>query len=420
MSVDGPVLRAWRRQRGWDVPETARRLRAEAARLGQPIAEHDGLVRMIYKWERGATGISERYELLYEAAVLGRPDPQPEPERNRRGVPRRDFVLLAGTVTSLLDVLRTIPPAIGGRVASGARVDAETCAGLESMVTGYRQVYASAGAPALLDPVCGTLSLLTDLAPAAGQHREALVSLIGQTAAMAAVMLYLDAGNYEEAPRYMALAARAAQQADDRELLAVTMGVRAFHAAYGGDPADGLAFAAEADEIAARARVHPRTRGWVSAVRSEMHATLGDTDGCMRALDAANGALSSPMEGQWKGIGAFTSAKLTAYRGGAPQRLGRHKEAQETLTTALADLDPVQAKHRTTAHVDLADAYAADRQPDQAAAHASAALDIVNITRHAESLRRVTAIAEKIKPTKTQEARDLAGRLLETRAGFVS
>src|SRR5260370_41018147 len=67
MPVDGGVLRAWRRSLGWDVPEMARRLRQAAG--DNPMPVHDALVRMIRRWETGRYGISERYELLYAAAL---------------------------------------------------------------------------------------------------------------------------------------------------------------------------------------------------------------------------------------------------------------------------------------------------------------------------------------------------------------
>jgi hypothetical protein len=51
--IDGATLRAWRRSRGWDVPEVAQRLRRAAREAGVPVATRDGLVRMIYAWERG-------------------------------------------------------------------------------------------------------------------------------------------------------------------------------------------------------------------------------------------------------------------------------------------------------------------------------------------------------------------------------
>ena len=63
MTADnGSELREWRRTRGWDVPELARRLRRAA---DEPVAAHEGLVRMIRAWERGDHHPSERYELLY-------------------------------------------------------------------------------------------------------------------------------------------------------------------------------------------------------------------------------------------------------------------------------------------------------------------------------------------------------------------
>lgn len=69
--ADGDALRAQRRARGWDVPEMARRLRRAAGNDSLP--EHADLVRMIRRWERGTYRLSERYELLYAAALGVRP-----------------------------------------------------------------------------------------------------------------------------------------------------------------------------------------------------------------------------------------------------------------------------------------------------------------------------------------------------------
>jgi hypothetical protein len=77
--IDGETLRAWRRSRGWDVPETARQLR-HAALDGQ-VPVHDALVRMIWRWER--LGLkTELYELLYR--TLGFDEAQAPPGSERR------------------------------------------------------------------------------------------------------------------------------------------------------------------------------------------------------------------------------------------------------------------------------------------------------------------------------------------------
>lgn len=97
----GGELRDWRRSRGWDVPELARQLRRAA---GEPIAAHDGLVRMIRGWERGDHRLSERYELLYRKLGLpSRDNDEPSAQSTHMGgqegsdpVRRRTFVELTG------------------------------------------------------------------------------------------------------------------------------------------------------------------------------------------------------------------------------------------------------------------------------------------------------------------------------------
>lgn len=363
--------------------------------------------------------LGARGEIVEAVAAQSR---QPAPKERQMipdpgGAPRRDFVVLAASVASLLEVLRAAPA--GVRSPGGIPVDEATVAALETVMASYRQMYQSVGSRILLEPVCGALGLLTGIAPSAGRHRDTVVSLIGQAASLAAGMLLLDRGDYPSASRYATIASRAAAQSCDREVAAITLAIRAFQGAYSGDPGSGVAFAAAASDAAAGA--HPRTRGWVSAVESEMHAIAGDEAGAMRALDAAANALAGPMpETSWKGIGAFTDAKLTAYRGSALMRLHRYGPAQAALLDALDQLDPVQAKHRCTAHADLASAYARDGRPDQAASHASLALDIIDETGHTESLRRVADVYTTVRRTGIPAARDLGSRLAETRAQMAS
>jgi transcriptional regulator with XRE-family HTH domain len=84
--INGGELREWRRSRGWDVPELARRLGHAA---DEPIAAHEGLIRMIRAWERGDHRPSERYELLYRR--LGMPpgnENGAEPSQHQRDARR--------------------------------------------------------------------------------------------------------------------------------------------------------------------------------------------------------------------------------------------------------------------------------------------------------------------------------------------
>lgn len=120
--IDGGTLRAWRRSRGWDVPEVARQLRYAARESAIHVAAHAGLIRMIYAWERGDHDLSERYELLYRKVGFpdpaGNDEPGPQPGSSAAGgqeddpVRRRTFVELTGIsiVDALLPTRAAAPP----------------------------------------------------------------------------------------------------------------------------------------------------------------------------------------------------------------------------------------------------------------------------------------------------------------------
>jgi transcriptional regulator with XRE-family HTH domain len=65
----GAWLRAQRRARGWDVPEMARQLVRAAGGERDTLPGLDCLIAYIRPWERDGSGVSERYMLLYCAAL---------------------------------------------------------------------------------------------------------------------------------------------------------------------------------------------------------------------------------------------------------------------------------------------------------------------------------------------------------------
>lgn len=106
MPLDPETLRKWRRSRGWDIPELARRIRRAAAASGDPAAAHHGLVRMIRAWERGDHVISERYELLYRAVIVpGQGGPAPP----RTTTPGRDLGKARALAAYALGRARDLP-----------------------------------------------------------------------------------------------------------------------------------------------------------------------------------------------------------------------------------------------------------------------------------------------------------------------
>lgn len=110
--VEGKALRAWRRSRGWDVPEMARQLRRAARDADVPVA--GDLPRTIRRWERDGCEMSERYELLY--AGLGFPGGMGEARELARQV-----ITAAGTLPGPGDIDAYQAGALNGTADSARR-----------------------------------------------------------------------------------------------------------------------------------------------------------------------------------------------------------------------------------------------------------------------------------------------------------
>ncbi|HEY6310701.1 MAG TPA: hypothetical protein VIY52_07825 [Streptosporangiaceae bacterium] len=139
--INGGTLREWRRSRGWDVPEMARQLRQAA---DEPIAAHDGLLRMIRAWERGSHDLSERYELLYRRLGFGTPGPA-------ESAARPEAAAVAGSA-GLLDELVGYAVEFGRR-AEVANVGSGTIHQLDDAIHRAAREYLTSSPGALLHRV---------------------------------------------------------------------------------------------------------------------------------------------------------------------------------------------------------------------------------------------------------------------------
>ncbi|HUD35299.1 MAG TPA: hypothetical protein VMR14_00275 [Streptosporangiaceae bacterium] len=72
--AQGEWLRKQRQARSWNVAEMSRRLRAAARDADDSLPGNDCLTTMIRRWEKGKTGVSERYRLHYCRAFDLAPD----------------------------------------------------------------------------------------------------------------------------------------------------------------------------------------------------------------------------------------------------------------------------------------------------------------------------------------------------------
>jgi tetratricopeptide (TPR) repeat protein len=368
--LDGEMLRAWRRSRGWDVPELARQLRRAAREATVSIAAPAGLIRMIYAWERGDHDLSERYELLYRALGLGARE---QPERPSGAA------------------------AAGHGTLARARLDTLSAGQLDELIRLLDdQWHVLVRTDNLLGPrhalggvrdQLGVIDVLLRIARPPVRHQ---VLQLGARYAESAAWLHEDSGDLAGSRYWTGRSMEWALEAGDRLMMSWVLYRRGEHAAADGDAAASAGLAA-----AARREGGDLPRPMLAAISQQeahAHALDGAESDCMSALDEALERAASPDDpgDASGGHGSFcTPAYLEMQRGRCWLRLGQPAKARDALASAVRALPPVYRRDRGVALSALAAAHAAIGEPGQAA---TAALQALEVARDAGSERIVSMV----------------------------
>ncbi len=350
------TLREWRRSRGWDVPELARQLR-HAAR-GQ-VAAHDGLVRMIYAWERGDHEVSERYELLLRSLGF-------DPDHATRS----DDAAPSG---ALLE---------GRGAVSRFRLEALSAGQLEELIGLLDdQWHALVRTDNLLGPrhalrgVRDQLGVIDALLRGVRPPARHWILQLGAKYAESAAWLHEDSGDMHGARYWTGRSMEWALEADDRRMMSWVLFRRGEHAAADGDSAAVAGLAA-----AARREGRELPAPMLAAILQQeacAYALEGDEAACQAALDQAHERAASPDDpgDASNGHGSFcTPAYVEMQRGRCWLRLRQPTKARAALESAMRSLPPVYRRDRGVALSALAAAFAATGEPAEAAVAATQAL----------------------------------------------
>ncbi|MFI1884521.1 MULTISPECIES: tetratricopeptide repeat protein [Streptomyces] len=128
------------------------------------------------------------------------------------------------------------------------------------------------------------------------------------------------------------------------------------------------------------------------------------------------GRLEKPVDDErWGGIGAFDLSKADAYEGSDLVRLGRFAEALPALDGAIERLSPQMLRHRCSAHISRAEAYAGAGEVEAACADGHAALELAGRVQHLETVRRVTVLHRGLRSRGTAGIRALGEHLVDVR-----
>lgn len=240
--VKGEVLREFRRSKGWDVPEMARRIRKAAN--GDSLPSPDSLMRMIHRWEREGLNPSsraERYQLIYAKVFGVSPDELiygPSAPQNTNSAERTP-----GNKPGQLAAINSLPEASQEfRVHSAgfgftpddeeriiyaarrpSRVDSSVAVPLAKVLAAQRETEDEIGSASMIRPVVGQLATIENLVvEARGEARPAILDVAAQWAEYAG-WLNTSVGNSSDARSWFDRAHEWAIEADNQTLASTVL-----------------------------------------------------------------------------------------------------------------------------------------------------------------------------------------------------
>lgn len=250
------------------------------------------------------------------------------------------------------------------------------------------------GAPALLDRMNAHLITLQDALSHAflSRVRRPIAKILADTAALAGWQA-LDIGVIDRAWRHHELARQAAQECGDLALLTHAMGQQAIVLLDLDESEFALELIQEARSLA-EGRTPPRLLAWLWATEAEVRSCTSSMGDCRPALDRAGALLPSDggaVDPEMPYI-VLDSSHLARWRGNVLARTG-DPAAVDELHLALAQRDPAYLRAETGLRCDLAYAYQARGEYEEARMHAAIARRLASRTGSVRQRRRLNRLA---------------------------
>lgn len=205
---------------------------------------------------------------------------------------------------------------------------------------------------------------------------RALYGLVGEYLA-AAGWACVDALDLTEASGILDRAMHAANTAQDPMVQAKVTNLLVMRAREAGDHRYALALS-KSGVICTASRANPRVNALFHARTAHGHAYRGELGMAQRALGRARDALANvtPDTPTPPWLRFFDSAELAALAALTYHRLGRYREASQHGEVATAEVLPGYVRNQTLYTLALADSLLSEREVEQAAARATAGLEL--------------------------------------------
>lgn len=263
---------------------------------------------------------------------------------------RRGFIRLTGAaLVGFAEDWLHVDPAELNAVMQGGRITDEFVDQIEAGLPRLRMLEAAYGGQRARKLVDAELGMVTEVlsrssyTSAVARRLHALAAELGRVAGFAC----FDAGLHSAAQRYWVAAVHAAHAAGDRALGANILKSMSLQCYDFGRFDEALQLARRAREGAGRTT--PRTAAMLAMREARACAALGDTAECERLIALADthlGRGTGEDDPPW--IGYFDEAEFHAQTGSCYVDLGRPRQADEHLATALERLPLSKIRDRAT------------------------------------------------------------------------
>jgi len=251
---------------------------------------------------------------------------------------------------------------------ASARVDGAVLDLLREQLTVTRRLDRQLGAILAHDEVVAKIDQVGKLLghSVMPNTREALAALLSELRTLAGWQA-LDLGNVSQAWQHYEHGAAAAKDPADHSFEAHTRAGQAFVLLDIGDSAAAVGLM-ETVRRDADQNTNRLLRSWLAAAHGEVLAADGQRSASLRAFDHAASLLADDGQQTAGPYLALDTVHLARWRGHALARVGE-PEAVDVLTHALDQLDPTFVRAETALRVDLATAFIAMREQEQALVH---------------------------------------------------
>lgn len=277
-------------------------------------------------------------------------------------------------------------------LSAARRVNPDVLRLLRDQLTAVRRLDRQLGAVTAHDEVVTKIQQVTrllshSLAPGIREHLAVILAELGTLAGWQA----LDLGNVSESWHCYERAKGAAGESGQVAFEVHTAAEQAFVLLDLGETATAIELLEDTEKRAHRV-MSRLLRSWLAAAHGEALAADGQRSGSLRAFDRAASLLPNDPSSEEDPYVALDSVHLARWRGHALVRVGE-PEALETLMCALRQLDPTFTRAESGLHVDLATAFAAMGEHEQAQIHLSRARMLATGVGSCRQKRRITRLS---------------------------